>query len=102
ADPAGAAGRREHAGLRQEPHARGGERAGGVSRGAASIEPATGADTGRGATGDGPGRLTAPHVEAEPVLIALLAAGALYARGWWVLSQRMPARFGARHLAAFL
>jgi cytochrome c oxidase assembly factor CtaG len=46
--------------------------------------------------------LTGPDVESGPVLIALLAAGALYARGWWVLSQRMPQRFGARHLAAFL
>jgi cytochrome c oxidase assembly factor CtaG len=46
--------------------------------------------------------LTAPDVEAEPVLSALLAAGALYVRGWWVLSQRMPRRFGPRHLAAFL
>jgi putative membrane protein len=46
--------------------------------------------------------LTAPDVEVEPVLIVLLAAGALYARGWWVLSQRLPQRFGPRHLAAFL
>src|SRR6185437_5940517 len=35
-------------------------------------------------------------------LAALLAAAAVYARGWRALSSRMPARFGKGRLAAFL
>jgi cytochrome c oxidase assembly factor CtaG len=43
-----------------------------------------------------------PHAETWPTLAALLAAAAVYTRGWWVLSSRMPARFGKGRLAAFL
>jgi cytochrome c oxidase assembly factor CtaG len=43
-----------------------------------------------------------PHADTWPTLAALLAAAAVYTRGWWVLSSRMPARFGTGRLAAFL
>jgi len=43
-----------------------------------------------------------PHAETWPTLAALLAAAAVYVRGWWALSQRMPMRFGTGRLAAFL
>ena len=43
-----------------------------------------------------------PHAETWPTLAALLAAAAVYTRGWWVLSQRMPMRFGSGRLAAFV
>jgi len=33
--------------------------------------------------------------------LSLAAVGALYLRGWWLLSLRMPARFDPRRLAAF-
>jgi len=36
------------------------------------------------------------------MLGALLVTGAIYARGWRVLSRRMPQRFGGSRLAAFL
>jgi cytochrome c oxidase assembly factor CtaG len=38
----------------------------------------------------------------EPVLGAVLVAGAIYARGWRVRSRRTPLRFGRGRLAAFL
>ncbi len=38
----------------------------------------------------------------EPVLGVVLAAGALYVRGWCRLSRRMPRRFGPGRLAAFV
>ena len=38
----------------------------------------------------------------EPVLGVALAAGALYARGWYQLSRRMPQRFGPGRLSAFV
>jgi len=40
--------------------------------------------------------------EAWPMLAALLVTGAIYARGWRVLSRRTPVRFGNGRLAAFL
>ena len=43
-----------------------------------------------------------PHADTWPTLAALLAAAAVYTRGWWVLSSRMPVRFGKGRLAAFL
>jgi cytochrome c oxidase assembly factor CtaG len=43
-----------------------------------------------------------PHADTWPTLAALLAAAAVYTRGWCVLSSRMPARFGKGRLAAFL
>ena len=43
-----------------------------------------------------------PHADTWPTLAALLAAAAVYARGWRALSSRMPARFGKGRLAAFL
>ncbi len=43
-----------------------------------------------------------PHADTWPTLAALLAAAAVYTRGWWALSSRMPARFGKGRLAAFL
>jgi cytochrome c oxidase assembly factor CtaG len=43
-----------------------------------------------------------PHADTWPTLAALLAAAAVYTRGWWALSQRMPMRFGKGCLAAFL
>lgn len=38
----------------------------------------------------------------EPLLGAVVVAAAVYARGWWTLSRRMPERFGPGRLAAFL
>jgi cytochrome c oxidase assembly factor CtaG len=39
----------------------------------------------------------------EPsVLVPVAAAGALYVRGWTTLARRMPDRFGARQVIAFL
>jgi cytochrome c oxidase assembly factor CtaG len=35
------------------------------------------------------------------MLATLVGAGAVYARGWWVLSRRMPQRFGGSRLVAF-
>jgi cytochrome c oxidase assembly factor CtaG len=43
-----------------------------------------------------------PHADTWPTLAALLAAALVYTRGWWVLSSRMPARFGKGRLVAFL
>ena len=44
-----------------------------------------------------------PHeLETWAMLAALLAAAAIYTRGWRVLSRRMPTRFGRGRLAAFL
>ena len=41
-------------------------------------------------------------MEAWSMLGALLVTGAIYARGWRVLSRRMPVRVGGQRLAAFL
>src|SRR5207244_3252443 len=54
-----------------------------------------------GATGGAPG-LMAHGAEAWSMVGALLATGAIYARGWRVLSRRMPLRFSESRLAAFL
>ena len=43
-----------------------------------------------------------PHADTWPTLAALLAAAAVYTRGWWAMSWRMPARFGKGRLATFL
>jgi len=44
-----------------------------------------------------------PHaIGTWAMLAALLAAAAVYVRGWRMLSRRMPARFGQGRLAAFL
>jgi len=43
-----------------------------------------------------------PHADTWPTLAVLLAAAAVYTRGWWALSQRLPMRFGTGRLAAFL
>jgi cytochrome c oxidase assembly factor CtaG len=41
-------------------------------------------------------------IDASRALAALTLTAAIYARGWWELSRRMPRRFGAGRLAAFL
>src|SRR5437899_9210059 len=41
-------------------------------------------------------------MESWSMLGALLVTGAIYARGWRVLSRRMPVRVGGQRLAAFL
>src|SRR6266850_5799006 len=100
ADPAGPAGRRQHAGVRQEPHPGGGERAGRVPPDAAAGESTAGAY----ARGDAPAgaRGVMPHADAWPTLATLLAAAIVYTRGWWALSSRMPTRFGKGRIATFL
>jgi len=40
--------------------------------------------------------------QVEPMLAAVLVAGAIYAQGWRALSRRTPLRFGRGRLAAFL
>ena len=41
-------------------------------------------------------------VDAWLLLATLIVTAAVYARGWWALSRRMPHRFGVGRLAAFL
>src|SRR4030095_7384854 len=47
-----------------------------------------------------PGRMMSWGVESV-VVVPVLAAAALYLRGWSALSWRLPQRFGTRHLVAF-
>src|SRR5262249_8647918 len=86
------AGRREHAGLRQEPEPARGHRAGGLPRDAASRRTAAGARCERA------GR---KQVKLAPAA-ALLVVAAVYARGWRELHARVPERYPPGRLAAFL
>src|SRR5438552_8472514 len=100
ARPAGAPGppgRRQYAGLRQEPVPCRGERAGGVHGDAAPGRRISGSHSGCSEA------ICGSVIMSDPMVLApVLAAALLYVRGFTPLARRMPRRFGASRLVAFI
>src|SRR5262249_6197996 len=102
ARPPGPSGRRQYARLRQEPFARRGERADRIHGDAALARRAAGPEhvvppVVPPVTRDAPMIATEP-----PVVVPVLVAAALYARGYVALARRMPDRFGPWRIVSFM